>query len=767
MAPNGLNAFIRRLRTHYAPADSGGLTDRDLLDRWLLRRDEAAFETLVWRHGPMVLGVCRRLLANSGDAEDAFQATFLALLRKACGIQRRDALGGWLYRVAYRVALRVRATSFRRASRERPDIIDHPAPDRIDPPWRDLQPVLDEEVSRLAERERVPFVLCYLEGRTNAEAARELRCPVGTVQSRLARARRQLRARLTRRGLAPSATAFALGLAAQEALAVVPTLLVTKLVAITAGRTPGQIPIRVNTLTNGAVRTMFYATLRRTVVAAVVVALAGGGAVVCFRQPNPAIVPVAGPLAIAAAARAETSGVAMDAAPAPADGAARLAALFTRTNDVIDFVPDAWTRFYEFCELGALHARAKHKDAARASFRKADDFLATVNLPLSGVILLAEAQARGGDGEAAQATADRVTDRDARGRAMREVSQTLIRAGKYKEVMAFAEKMDSADSIIGSVVQAMSRDGDLKGALETVKRIRSELGQALALVGTKPGYTDIRMPRDEIGGLVRWQMRAGDKDGARATLARAIGIAEQAHIPRGGMPWDSIAGAQAVVGDDADALQTAVNMQTDFGKVIAFQQVAIGHAEAGRRGEALRVAERMELPLARIESFCRIAVAMARAGERDSARSLLEKAEKEANGLDDRFSNPWKNRTSCLLQVVTARAEIGDVKEALRIMKPAGLGGSMAAVTVAHYQAESGDYAGAWRETDGFAGSPYWQMLARMEVAKLWTCGRGPREPLACAIEATAPAAKAALLLGVLEAQVEKEEAQNPASRKR
>src|SRR5438270_5633728 len=117
-----LDTFLRRLRRAVAPSGVSRLTDAELLARFAAGRDEAAFEVLLWRHGPMVLGVCRRLLGSDADAEDAFQATFLALVRKAASIGKREALAAWLYKVAYRVALRVRAGTARRAWQELPGV---------------------------------------------------------------------------------------------------------------------------------------------------------------------------------------------------------------------------------------------------------------------------------------------------------------------------------------------------------------------------------------------------------------------------------------------------------------------------------------------------------------------------------------------------------------------------------------------------------------------------------------------------------------------
>ena len=175
---------------------------------------EAAFEALVARHGPMVLGVCRRALADPDDVEDAFQATFLVLVRRARSVRVGDSLGRWLYGVARRVAAKARARSeraraaVRTARRSSRSPRSRPA-DRVE-----LLAALDEEVSRLPEKYRAPVVLCHLEGLSHAEAAARLRWPVGTVSGRLSRARDLLRDRLVRRGLAPTAGSMVALLAA-------------------------------------------------------------------------------------------------------------------------------------------------------------------------------------------------------------------------------------------------------------------------------------------------------------------------------------------------------------------------------------------------------------------------------------------------------------------------------------------------------------------------------------------------------------------------
>jgi RNA polymerase sigma factor (sigma-70 family) len=259
--------FLRRLA---APA---GETDADLLCRFLGQRDEAAFTALVLRHGPMVYGVCQRVLRNAHDAEDAFQATFLVLARGARSLAKRDSLASWLHGVAYRTALKARAGLAKRREKER-QVLAVPE-EELTPAvvWTDLRPVLDEEVQRLPEKYRVPFILCYLEGKTNEEAARLVNCPKGTVLSRLATARQRLRTRLARRGIALSAGLLAAALSEGAASAVMPPLLIAPTVKAAAG---GLVSANVLALAKGTVRAMLLSKLK--VVTALLLAVASVGA---------------------------------------------------------------------------------------------------------------------------------------------------------------------------------------------------------------------------------------------------------------------------------------------------------------------------------------------------------------------------------------------------------------------------------------------------------------------------------------------------------
>ncbi len=203
------------------------MNDDVMLADFLASRDEAAFEVLVRRHGPMVLRACRDILGDRDDAEDAFQATFLVLSRHAGSIRDRGSLGRWLYGVACRISRRARSRATRRRARERQALVMEAAsPPDFDAADRELRPILHEEIGRLPSRLRDAIVLCYFEGLTVEEAARRLDCPVGTLKSRLVKGRDTLRSRLVRRGLAASALLMILATMTDGATAGVPEGLV-------------------------------------------------------------------------------------------------------------------------------------------------------------------------------------------------------------------------------------------------------------------------------------------------------------------------------------------------------------------------------------------------------------------------------------------------------------------------------------------------------------------------------------------------------------
>jgi zinc protease len=222
--PGGQRASVLdSVRRLFDSGTATGLSDRQLLDQFISSRDQSAFEAIVHRHGPMVLRVCRRALGNAHDVDDAFQATFLILIKKASSIRDRDVLANWLYGVARRVSVRAGASVRRQRNRERSitqaALANGPSDARLE--QGELRRVIDDELERLPWRYRVPVVLCDLEGQTHEQAAIQLDCPVGTVKSRLARGREHLRSRLARRGLTAS-IAMATSVLAAEHLGATP-----------------------------------------------------------------------------------------------------------------------------------------------------------------------------------------------------------------------------------------------------------------------------------------------------------------------------------------------------------------------------------------------------------------------------------------------------------------------------------------------------------------------------------------------------------------
>jgi RNA polymerase sigma factor (sigma-70 family) len=258
-------------------------TDARLLEGFVARRDPAALEAIVRRHSRMVWGVCRRILCDHHDAEDAFQATFLVLVRKAASVVPREMLANWLYGVARRTALNARATAARRRSSEK-QVNAMPEPEAAEPEDQsELRAVLDDALDGLPDRYRVAVVLCDLEGRSRSEAARQLGVPEGTVASRLARARALLARRLARHGLTLSGAALATIWLEGAAPACVPAELVTATIKSTtlvaAGTAAaGVIPARVAALADGVLRTMLLNKLKARALALLLFALVGLGA---------------------------------------------------------------------------------------------------------------------------------------------------------------------------------------------------------------------------------------------------------------------------------------------------------------------------------------------------------------------------------------------------------------------------------------------------------------------------------------------------------
>jgi RNA polymerase sigma factor (sigma-70 family) len=274
-AVNGhVNPVLRHIRRIAVLGGSNDRTDSHLLHCFVTQRDEAAFEALVRRHGPMVLAVCRRILTDPHDADDAFQATFLVLVRRAAAIENQESLGSFLHGVALRTALNARADLTNRRKHERRAVPMPAVDEESEVVWRDLRTMLDEEIQRLSEPYRTLVVLCYLEGKSYAEAAARLGCSRGTVSTRLTKARAVLRKQLLSRGLTLSAGALGLVLTRQAAAAALPLPLVLTTVNTVVGL---AVSAKVASLTEGVLKAMSMTRLKITLFLLLLGAVGAGG----------------------------------------------------------------------------------------------------------------------------------------------------------------------------------------------------------------------------------------------------------------------------------------------------------------------------------------------------------------------------------------------------------------------------------------------------------------------------------------------------------
>lgn len=344
MSGGNPSGALREIRTLFSDGMLGGLTDGQLLERFVNRSDssaaEEAFAVLLERHGPMVWGVCRRLLTDQDAAADAFQATFLVLVRRAPTVRVADSLGPWLYGVTRRVAARARADSLRRRSRETGGVetlAADPAPDP-DPHRAEQRTILDEEIGRLSEHQRAAIVLCDLEGLPHEEAARRLGCPVGTVESRLSRARRRLRDRLIRRGVAPAAAALWAEMARETSAAMPRALLRQSTWLVTKPPAAGVVPAGVAALAEGVIQMMRIARLKPLLAITGATILATAGIAVQGR-------PQAGPEKAREPART--------AAP-PKAGASDIDANKALARQQLALIDRAETSLYELLRKGAV-----------------------------------------------------------------------------------------------------------------------------------------------------------------------------------------------------------------------------------------------------------------------------------------------------------------------------------------------------------------------------------------------------------------------------
>jgi RNA polymerase sigma factor (sigma-70 family) len=298
MALGTLINVLPRLREATFPAHNAA-SDAELLERFISQRDEIAFEVLLRRHGPMVFAVCLRVLHHRQDAEDAFQATFLVLAHKASSVSPRSKLAGWLHGVAHKTALKARYRAIHRSEVEKRVPARSPDEMHLDTNSNEVEAALDQEITGLPDRYRLPIILCDLEGRLRAEVAGILRCSEGTLSSRLTRGRRLLAERLNRRGFGPGVAAIALILSSRSSALTESLILDTVPVVLSSLANPavvgGAASPKVAQLATGVMKSMFLNKLRTAAVGAFAIAalvIAALGSYTSHAAPLPATAPV-------------------------------------------------------------------------------------------------------------------------------------------------------------------------------------------------------------------------------------------------------------------------------------------------------------------------------------------------------------------------------------------------------------------------------------------------------------------------------------------
>jgi RNA polymerase sigma factor (sigma-70 family) len=340
MADVKLRSAVRHIRRLVAGPRDRDRTDGELLRAFLSSNDQPSFAQVVRRHGPMVLAVCRRVLHQQQDAEDAFQATFLLLARKASAIHKHESLGSWLHGVAYHMANDARKAAARRRRRENQATSSRQAPDPArTAAWREVQTILDEEIARLPAVYREPFVLCCLEGRSCAEAAERLGQKEGTVWSRVARARQKLQQRLARRGVGLASVLGAAAVSSNTALSAVPPALLGATVQAATHPAAVLVSPRVIALLEAAARAVSVGRIKAVTVLLLAVGLAAAGLGFAAARPEPiADEPPTGKKADAPATRTDRFGD-----PLPAEALTRLGTVRFRHAESITslaFTPD-------------------------------------------------------------------------------------------------------------------------------------------------------------------------------------------------------------------------------------------------------------------------------------------------------------------------------------------------------------------------------------------------------------------------------------------
>jgi RNA polymerase sigma factor (sigma-70 family) len=631
MAGMPLGTVSREMDRLYSEGTIAGLDDAELLRRFVSRGDERAFAALVARHGAMVLATCRGILRDPHDAEDAFQATFLVLARKAGTIRAREALGGWLHRVAHRAAIRARVEfENRRRSEGR---AQYYSARQVSPePFDEARHVLHEEIARLPERLRLAVVVCELEGLTHARAAERLQWGEATVRRRLARARDLLRGRLTRRGLAPAIGLLGAATAPQPVSAALSAAAVANASRFAAGAAEAAaVPASIAHLAHGVLRTLAFARWK-PIVAVLAIGLGATGALATApRAPEPA----------PAAPEEERP------KPPPAETPLRRALNEALpAADALDPYDAAWALH----SIGQLQTKRGDLADARETLSIADRTALKVTIGHNRDLVLlriASARAKAGDREAARETFERLLktlperiadetgghaayERPIRVSLLTDLAGMQASSGdrpaamKTLELAAAAARdcdEENAPEAFGRLISAQMKAGDYEGAFRSFSEYADKAREKIS-----PSMLDV---------IIQGTPKA-DGEAARKILARARGLADTV-TPQKAWTFKELAETQARTGDIPGALQTVQDLENE-----------------GQESDARRVVPMALAAIAREQAST----------DAEGARATLDEAFAKATGLEPSFGY---TRSECLGKVAEAQAALGEIEKAVAI----------------------------------------------------------------------------------------------------
>jgi RNA polymerase sigma factor (sigma-70 family) len=781
-----MHAVVEFIHGLVVDPDLASQMDHELLKRFLANRDENAFEALVRRHGPMVLALCRRVLRDPQDAEDAFQAAFLVFVRKAASIARPELLGNWLYGVASRTARAARAAAEKRRVKEA-EAVPREQPAR-ESAWQELQPFLDQELNRLPAKYRIPLVLCYLEEKSRQDAARTLGLPEGTLSSRLARGRALLAKRLTRWCPSVAGEVFLAGLG-KQALAASLVQATTKagmsVLAAQAINT-GLVSAQVALLSQGVIRSLFVTKLN---IAAAVLCVGSLLACAVGMTASQGFRPEDDSPAAVGASRGPSDSLmnqVLETTKNITDAQMKLRVLL-RIASVQDSTGDpagARKTRREALELAKGFAagiprmdallmvawsqiEAKDRSAVFETLKQAEQAVTAIegeSEKPTWLARLVNAQATAGDYEGGLRTLAtggsfqgillsgfgfqlNMEDKKAARKAVTQalalvkfegesaaVQRTnglsgacfaLAKAGALDQALATAAKLGKdQDRCLQVIVAAQAGNGDIAGAARTAKSIQQD---------------DIKA--DAMDAIVHAQAKAGDLTAARSTLNEVRKLAEkfqqgeierQAKIerfrqqrvphPRLYQLQAGIALMQLQLGDKSGALVTAANIESDLAKANALKRMGINRMNAGKLTEA------REMLLAASQAAQRAIPAMRRGGWPTQSE---------------------KATTLCF--IAREQAKAGDVKEAFRTADTIPTDQAMddALAGIAPAQAEAGDLKGAL-ETVARIRDETSKAAAVDDLAQILAREGREKDALVLAAQQTSPAVKARTLLGVI-----------------